>query len=193
MVCNENLEHYMVREEAREPKYRAYGYRYLLMAVHKAQARLEVDSRPSRAFVDCLSMLLFSAFALEAFVNHLGELSLQNWRSLKKNKSVREKLVLLADTHGVALDWDSYPYGSIKELVQFRNAVAHAETQDVSIEIISGAAGGKLPHWPSLCEPETAKRISGEVEQLIEDFPNRAGISMPRETLLAEPFEDDPD
>ncbi|WP_313913060.1 hypothetical protein [Tahibacter sp.] len=71
--------------------------------------------------------------------------------------------------------------------------MAHSKTQDVSIELISGARRGHASHWPSLCDRDTAERFSDDVERIIKDFPERVGISMPRESQLSEQVEEQAD
>ena len=89
--------------------YRAYSYGYLLLAVHKAQSRLNKEDFAGPAFADCLSALLFSAFAFEAFVNHVGKESFRLWKPIKDKLSACDKLDLIAEKHGVAVDWSCRP------------------------------------------------------------------------------------
>lgn len=181
----------MSSKRSRERNYVAYSYGYLLMAVHRAQKRIKEEARNACSFADCLSASLFSALAIEAFANHVGEKSFKHWKPLKEKLSACDKLDLIAEKHGVTIDWTCRPYQTLSEAIVFRNAVVHAETKEVSIDVISGKSGRHKSHWPTYCDRETAERISHDVEQVIKEFPGKIGIAMPREFLLAEQPDDE--
>ncbi len=166
-------------------RYRSYSFAYLLMAVHKAQGRVRREKR-FHPFADCLSMLVFSAMALEAFVNHLGPKVFEEWKPLKQKLSPREKLQLIAEVRGIRIDWGSRPYQAVHEIIRFRNAVAHAESSEVDEDVVSGQAPARAAHWQSYCEREVAERLCADIERVIKELPPLLGIEMPRENLLAE-------
>lgn len=166
-------------------KYKSYSYAYLLMAVHRSVKDL-ATAKPY-PFVECLNILLHSALAFEAFLNHLGREVFEFWDPLKRKLSVIEKLQVIAAHRCVHIDWGSRPYQSVKQVVDFRNAVAHAESTEVDVAVISGETRESKSHWQSFCNEETALRLSGDIEQLIDSLPLALGVLMPKVSTLAEP------
>lgn len=87
----------MSSKRSKERNYVAYSYGYLLMAVHKAQKRMKEGTKNYCSSADCLSAVLFSALAIEAFANHVGEKSFKHWRPLKEKLAACDKLDLVAE------------------------------------------------------------------------------------------------
>lgn len=166
-------------------KYYSYSYSYLLMAVHRARRRLEEPSRCH--FSDCLTALIFSALAFEAFANHIGQNVLEDWSSLKRKLSPYEKIKKIAKARNTKIDWNAKPYKSIPEIIKFRNAVAHAETTLVSIETLSKDKVDD-EHWPSKCRKEIVDQLCPDIEEVISSFPKIIDLDMPKERILAEPI-----
>src|SRR5438445_7886600 len=163
-------------------KYRAYSYTYLLMAVHKSIRRAQNSERDT--FVDCLNVLLYSALAAEAFLNHIGPQVFPHWEPLKKKLSPQEKLDVIAAAKGVKFSWGAEPYQSLAEVIRFRNLVAHAETTDVDYTVLSD---GRVvsSHWQSYCQLDVAERISASIEALIKTLPKELGVIVPQANTLA--------
>jgi len=168
-------------------KYKVYSYAYLLMAVHRSIKDLAtVKPFP---FVESLNILLYSAFAFEAFLNHLGQEVFPLWAPLKRKLSVVEKFDAIVSMRGIQVDWGARPYQSVAEIVRFRNLVVHAESTEVDMHIVSGEGAQDRGHWQSYCTRDTALRLSADIEDLIKSLPGMLGIAMPRATILAEPVD----
>ncbi|SUS05899.1 hypothetical protein DF3PB_220036 [uncultured Defluviicoccus sp.] len=169
--------------------YKSYSYAYLLMAVHRSKNDLK--QAKLLPFVECLNIILYSALAFEAFMNHVGAKVFPHWAPLKRKLSPLEKLEVVAAARGLEVDWGSRPYQSLAVAIAFRNDVAHAESTEIDIPLVSGEVKNKKGHWQSFCNRETALRISEDVESLIASLPNDLSVSMPKLSTLAEPIERD--
>src|SRR4051812_3612404 len=80
-----------------------------------------------------LSSIVLTAFAFEAYLNHVGPKVISEWKCLQK-LSPMEKLCLVSSTLNV-----SYPRGkgarpisTITELFKFRNQIAHGKPSTVT-------------------------------------------------------------
>ena len=166
-----------------QTKARVYSYSYLTMA---AEGSLK-QARKSKGdpFFECMSALLFSALAMEAFLNHAGSQILPRWDILKKKLSPKEKLDLIFAVKGIEVDWGSRPYQSFIDVIKYRNMLAHAETEDVKPEIIF-SAGSSPNHWHAFCKIEFAEKISSDISRIIKEMPLSLGFSVPPDFLLAE-------
>lgn len=80
-----------------------------------------------------LSSLLLTAFAFEAYMNHVGPTVLSCWKSLERRMSPWRKLDRLCevlDVKGVC-DKDKRPGETIWRLFDFRNKLAHGRTHTI--------------------------------------------------------------
>lgn len=177
-----------VRKDASESSYRRYSYNYLLMAVQKAEARvkaLKSEEPHPHPFSDCLAMLVFSAMAFEAFINHLGQIVDPNWKAMERAPP-RDKADHVAHKCGKKLVWGKRPYQSVRELLRFRNIVAHANSILVPTSSMHGKPSLKFNNWPSYCESEISLRLVGDLRRVIADLPGTLGVEVVPAFLLAE-------
>jgi len=86
-----------------------------------------------------VSSLTFRAFALEAFFNHIGRIDDPEWEQHQWS-GFDEKPKELGKLLGVAVNYGQAPWSVIRELKQFRDAVAHGSTGSISKEAIEPLA-----------------------------------------------------
>jgi hypothetical protein len=115
-----------------------------------------------------LSSLILTAFAFEAYVNHVGEqLNLWNHKERKERKEGKKrlkssaKLNLLCEVLKVSLPADKRPRQTIKKLFKFRNALAHGRTETITTPPKRIDADKVDDHF--------AKPLLAEWQQLITD------------------------
>jgi hypothetical protein len=77
--------------------------------------------------------LVFRAFSLEAFLNWLGPQLIPHWKYLERLKP-REKLDLIADLVRVKPGYGARPWQLVKELFDYRNALAHGRPESLHSE-----------------------------------------------------------
>ena len=97
------------------------------------------------------SSVIFSAFAVEAALNHIGQNALPNWD--KPRMSVWKKLESLEKYFGFKADRTVPPFNAIEELFRARDLPAHGKTTTETIE------GEFDEHWDAL-DPEWRRRFS---------------------------------
>jgi hypothetical protein len=64
--------------------------------------------------------VLFSAFAIEAHFNHIGEQRLSFWSIVEPKLSWRQKLNLIVHHFGIKVDDGKRPFQTLNELFKFR-------------------------------------------------------------------------
>jgi len=137
---------------------------------HASECVLEDGERerPGSSF-QFLSSIVLTAFALEAYLNHVGPRVLSSWDGLERSSSPLSKLDLLCEVLKVQLPGkDRRPLQTITELFKFRNTLAHGRTEvlEPDAERID----------PEHVDEYLSKRLLTDWEKLIEDasFAKRA-------------------
>ena len=83
-----------------------------------------------------LSSLMFRAFSLEAFLNHIGEHLFLTWGELEKSLSPNAKLSLIGEKLNLKIEYGKAPWQIVPELIGFRNKVAHGKNSLLKTEQI---------------------------------------------------------
>jgi hypothetical protein len=91
---------------------------------------------------------VFSAFSLEAFLNHLGQRVTPFWSSVELKLSPVEKLEVLLKVLNLQVDFGKRPFQTFKSMMKFRNALAHGKTQTLVQEVVQGFEEGQTPPFP---------------------------------------------
>ena len=73
--------------------------------------------------------LVFTAFALEAFLNHIGHNLFKCWDDLERRLGPREKLNIIAERLQVDVNYGILPWQIVKDLFDFRNEIAHGKSK----------------------------------------------------------------
>jgi hypothetical protein len=90
-------------------------------------------AEPNGSSYPALASLTFSAFALEAFLNHIGERLFETWRDIEP-LSPRAKVNVLCERIGLTPDWGTQPWQVVPEIIAFRNKVAHGKNEILRVE-----------------------------------------------------------
>jgi hypothetical protein len=109
---------------------------YIFSQAEFTLSRAEAD--PVGRRLECMVAMTLAAFAMEAFLNLLGEQTfcdkygesegLRKWERLERRLGAQEKLDLLVAMHGFGLDTTKEPYSLIAALFKYRNMIAHGRT-----------------------------------------------------------------
>lgn len=102
------------------------------------------------SYYQFLGSLVFSAFAFEAFLNHIGENLFSSWPELERKLSHRAKLALIAERLNFAVDYGRQPWQTVPKLFGFRDKVAHGKNEMLRLEKV-------VPH-------------DGRYEELMHEF-----------------------
>ena len=131
-----------------------------------------------------LACITFTAFTLEAFLNHMGEELFESWRDDLEQISVKGKIRIVSDKVGLKVDYGETPWQVVPELVAFRNKVAHGKNERLFEEVI-------LPlneydehlnvflktNWQEAATMENAKRLRNLVQDLCLKIWTTSGLS----------------
>jgi len=153
---------------------------------------LSKDANQSEA-INSTSSLVSSAFGLEAFLNHVGEQVFTSWKDyLKKSLGPEAKLRLIAEKIGLKPDFGKQPFQSVKTLFEFRNAMAHSVTEDLSDDDAKkgkyffkvGNQSYPAVEWEKLRTSRIAETILNDVTDVITKIEKKSKIKpIPREVL----------
>jgi hypothetical protein len=78
--------------------------------------------------------MVFSAFTVEAFLNHIGANRTTFWSSVERKLLPRDKLDLLANLYDLEIDFSKRPFQTFKRMFRLRDALAHGKTESITEE-----------------------------------------------------------
>jgi len=131
----------------------------LRIAEHLASRALK---KQDGAIFDAHAALVYLAFSIESFCNHIGWKLSDNFHEFDK-LSPKDKLKQASILAGCKIDLGSRPYQTFHDIFIFRNSMAHSKTEDVSvtrkIPIPSLDKPADLPpapptDWEKYCTPD---------------------------------------
>jgi hypothetical protein len=129
-----------------------YNAAYYALQVAKGT----IDGR----FFNFLTAMIFAAFSLEAYLNHLGTSEFPNWAKFERNKSPKQKLEMLTAKRGYSPDFSKPPFSTFDQIFTFRKKIAHGKTERVEVEEIQERELGDQPDLPT---------TSWEIETTLEN------------------------
>jgi len=153
-------------------------WRVSYWTLHQAEAKFE------GSFFQIMASLIFTAFALEAYLNHIGKSIFNCWSDLER-LSPYAKMNIIAEKLQIEKDDSSRPFQTVQRLFNFRNDVAHGKTILLRSEKQISAADASIekymhkwlePEWEKYCTLKNAKRARDDVERIIKIFHNTANI-----------------
>ncbi|MDD2734563.1 MAG: hypothetical protein PHF56_11530 [Desulfuromonadaceae bacterium] len=127
----------------------------------------------------CMSSLMFSAFTLEAYLNHIGSELLPSWQDVDRT-SPRNKLNAVCSLLQFPPDFSKEPYQSFVRIFKLRNTLAHGRTENIKgvwkkrIPQINGAIPPES-FWQKECVPDVARRIYDAMLKIIREIHVKAG------------------
>jgi hypothetical protein len=121
-----------------------------------------------------ITSMLFDAFTLEAFLNHLGSKQLSFWSSLKEKLSPREKLDVLCEVLKFHPDFGKSPWQSWGFIFKLRNLLVHAQTETI---LFQGELHGEEIHikdwpkakWEEYMSVERCQRFLDDTKSMIKE------------------------
>lgn len=145
---------------------------------------LENGERDARgSYYQFLGSLVFSAFAFEAFLNHIGEYLFSSWPELERRLSHRAKLALIAERLCIAVNYGSTPWQTIPKLFGFRDKVAHGKNEMLRLEdVVPHDRYEELMHefmfadWQKFANQRNASDVRKSLEEIMAIIHGLAGI-----------------
>ncbi len=146
---------------------------------------------PNGSYYQLMASLVFTAFTLEAYLNHIGQTIFKCWNDLEQISPSR-KLNVIAEKLEVEKDDGKRPFQTVSELFKFRNGIAHGKsvilkpgTQIVVVDDAFFDYMRERPEtlWEEYCTFENAELTRLDVKSIIQTLHNASGIS--NDTLFA--------
>ena len=157
---------------------------YLLSEAAQALKRAK-ESEEGRS-LECMTSIILSAFALEAFLNLLAEQTfvdkygeaqgLKKWQALERRLDPQAKLDLIVLMHALKVDTSSSPFNELGGLFSYRNQLAHGKvwhSGDVVFEATGKPSLGKVQ---KLTPPWFRKATVGNAEKFYKAVLGMADI-----------------
>ena len=124
-----------------------YTYAHLLNGARSLyQSALDHPEGSSHCRV---SAVLFSAFAVEAYLNHIGEDQLPFWEFVERKLSWSDKLRLIGSQFGLNIEDGKRPFQTVKKVFAFRDKLAHGKTHHGKIDTRKRGEPPMDPEWLS--------------------------------------------
>ncbi|GBE37561.1 hypothetical protein BMS3Bbin08_00151 [bacterium BMS3Bbin08] len=134
------------------------------------------------SFHQFMASLVFTAFTLEAYLNHIGAKIFTCWNDLER-LSPKEKINVIAEKLSVQVDYGKRPWQIMKKLFGFRNDIAHGKSVEIkSEEVIPLINHTEDIHdslrtsWEMFCTERKAIKAREDVENIIKTIHKASGI-----------------
>jgi hypothetical protein len=104
------------------------------MLLNAASRALESGKNKTEAFWwDWLATILYCSLSVEAIGNTYGETFIPQWQHFASASPVA-KIRLVAEHCRLQPDFAAQPWSIVPKLIRFRNAIAHAKLEDISVD-----------------------------------------------------------
>jgi hypothetical protein len=123
----------------------------------------------------------FATFSVEAFLNHLGERKVTDWRAVERRLGPKEKLIVLRQVLHLTVDESRRPFQTLRDMLRIRDALAHGKTVETTSDVTVADSGDEAafypePDWKKLCRPESVARMVEDADLIVRDLSAQAGF-----------------
>ena len=152
----------------------------------------ESQDNDKSEIINSTACLVFAAFTIEAFLNHIGEQVFPCWKKyIKKSLQPEAKLILIAEKIGLSVKFGEDPFQTFRTLFRFRNLMAHSITEELEAEkakhfLQVGDEYWPATEWEKMCNSNTAQRVSDDIDRIIRLIEEKSGVEHIPEFLLSE-------
>jgi len=137
-------------------------YVYLFNVSYSSIKEAETEEREDVIFYRCMTSIVFLAFSIEAYLNHMGEEKLKYWKEDFENLRPIAKLRLIMSRYS-DIDFSRRPFQSFSDIFDIRNQLAHGKT----VFAFDKYPKEPLAKWGKLCNVRTVKRLLDDTEKMI--------------------------
>ena len=137
---------------------------------------------PKGSYHQFLGSIVFTAFALEAFLNHVGESLFVSWPDLEK-LTPKGKINVITEKLQIDVNYGEVPWQVVPEIFGVRNKVGHGKTellqdeQMLSVDSYDELMGEILrAPWQQSATRENAEKARERVEQLCKTIWRRTNF-----------------
>lgn len=121
---------------------RSYDEFFLLSGFTLKQAEQQQDY----SFYYCMISMVFCAFSLEAYFNHIGENFFKIWDPKNKQLSIDEKLEKILEIRKLKIDKTKEPFSYLGLIFTYRDNIVHCSSQTISNW--QSIKHGEIPNMP---------------------------------------------
>lgn len=124
-----------------------------------------------------MGSLIFTAFSIEAYLNHIGLRVFKCWDDLER-LSPKEKLSVISEKIELEVNYGSRPWQVLTELFQFRNDIAHGKSTKIEITKIESLEKHNANYdqwkfraetrWEKYCTKQNAYRAREDVIEIVK-------------------------
>ena len=155
---------------------------YVYCWIAATRALKEAEAQELGSFYSCMMAGVFAAFAVEAFLNHIGRQKIRAWADIERRLGPREKLLLLRQVAHWSVDESRRPFQTLRKMLQLRDALAHGKTETVVSDAVLKRRPKEVNEWPEpkwkrLCTIPSVKRMVNDAEAIIRDLAKQSGSS----------------
>ncbi len=151
---------------------------------HTSYCLLELAKEDPRGSIHQFrASLVFTAFAYEAYLNHIGPKIFRTWEALER-LNPKDKTNVIAERIGVPVNFGEMPFQIIRELFKFRNDIAHGKSVVLEGEDVQSLEKfNENPHylelrtdWEQSCTLQNAENSRSQIEAAVHILHEAAGI-----------------
>lgn len=171
----------MKKRKLKVPKRRQVNmYAELRHASHVLMHQAIKDQ--SGSFYQVMGSLIFTAFMVEAYLNHVGPHVFKCWCDLER-LSPLSKLNLIVERLGIEKDDGKRPYQTLIGLFRFRNTLAHGKSVHLKSEEVRFFDESSVndeheflrTDWEDYCSEVNAKRALEDAETIVRQIEELTG------------------
>lgn len=165
-----------------------------IFAEHYKAAKLffkNAELKNDGYYYNLVASNLFCALCFEAYLNHLGNIEIQNWIAwdLQEKPNIKDKLSKISNKLNFKIDYTNKPYSIITPLFDYRNLVVHGKTQIVTKEIHNPQNNSKAcmltlsSDIEKFCTFNKTKINLKLIQEIIETLNEKSNSSLPKSRL----------
>jgi hypothetical protein len=127
-----------------------------------------------------VSAVLFSAFSMEAYLNHVGQQIDPAWESKERELSWKDKLAFIAVTLGFTAPLGSRPFQTVASIFKLRDRLAHGktETYEMTYKFRKDKMDKIDPPWLAIYWSDAiVQRSLEDTWKVMEKIQEKAGLS----------------
>lgn len=167
---------------------KVYSYKHTLTIAE--QMLEQAKNSENLEWHNSISTIIFCAFSLEGFLNHIGDELVNEWNELYENLKPKEKLVLLINKYNIKVDFGRSPFQSFKVIFEIRNQLAHPKTKKHinskhKLNIDKNVAWD-ADRWETYANLKDAEKIFNDTKQIVYELSKKFPIEKVPNFLLSE-------
>jgi len=161
----------IVKDFDGQGKTRTFAYLWVATKRMFEQAEDEKDAQIRTMTMSCM---LYCAFTLEAFLNHIGNLVPDQWDEKYGRKGPKEKMAVIEKYLETKFNKSLRPFQTFNEIFKYRNMLVHGRTEVINeptiVETDRGPDFEFESDWKKMTTYDNAKRFFNDTDQIMIDI-----------------------